>query len=150
MIHSSAQNRCMRPIAFGDLILALDYNVLAPLNRGDLQYHDGPLPTGDDKAMHDHAFVLVLAEDFVEATANVPDTKPQRIMVQQLLAVLQTQPYDFKALIAIFAAAARATAMLPNGSDAHACIMRGLALLDGLMEHRAIALGMNVEPLPTR
>lgn len=129
--------------AFGALIVGLNDSVLVPLQRGDLYFNDGKLVSDQFQMADDQAAVLQRVHHFLQATDEVVIAEPQNIIVRQILTVIQSAPSDFETYIEIFAAAIRATELVPNGATAHAHIMRGLVLLDGLIEQRVIASGMD-------
>ena len=126
-------------LVFKDLVMALEYNVLAPLQRGELSFQDTPLPSGTLEAMKAQAFMLVLADEFLAATDHIPNAQPDNILIRQILAVIREKPRDFDALIKIFGVAMRATDRVQYCPTAREQIVRALALLDGLMEQYATA-----------
>jgi len=139
MIDTPVGPYTVRAIAFQDLVMALEYNVLAPLQRGKLSFLDTPLPFGRHMAMEDQAFVLVLAEEFIEATDDDPDAQPHNVMIRLIASIIKKEPRDSDALHDISCLASRATARVQYCVNAHAQIMRALTLLDQLIEQYASA-----------
>ena len=129
--------------AFGAVIVALNDSVLMPLQRGDLYFEDGKLTSDQSQVAEDQAAVMRRVRHFLQATDEVVIAEPQNIMMRQILTVIQSPPSDFRAYIDIFGAAARATALVPTGATAYVHIMRALAVLDGLIEQKVIASGMD-------
>ena len=129
--------------AFGALIVALNDSILVPLQRGDLCFNDGKLTSIQIQLGDDQAAVMRRVRHFLQATDEVVIAEPQNIMMRQILTVIQSPPSDFRAYIDIFGAAARATALVPTGATAYVHIMRALAVLDGLIEQKVIASGMD-------
>ena len=129
--------------AFGTLIVALNKSVLVPLQHGDLYFNDGLITSVQSQVAADQAAVMRRVRHFLQATDEVVIAEPQNIMMRQILTVIQSPPSDFRAYIDIFGAAARATALVPTGATAYVHIMRALAVLDGLIEQKVIASGMD-------
>ena len=129
--------------AFGALIVALNDSVLVPLQRGDLYFEDGKLTSDQSQLAEDQVAVMRRVRHFLQTTDEVVIAEPQNIMMRQILTIIQSPPSDFRAYIDIFGAAARATALVPTGATAYVHIMRALAVLDGLIEQKVIASGMD-------
>jgi len=126
-------------LTFHDLVLALSYNVLAPMQRGELSFQDTPLPSGTRQAMENQDFALVLADEFLAATDDIANAQPDNTMIRQILAVIRDKPSDFDALIEIIGRAMRATTRVRYCKAAYEHIVRAFALLDGLIEQYDIA-----------
>ena len=135
-------------IMFQDVIMALEYNVLAPMQRGELFYRNNALPSGQQKAVKDLTFVLQLVDDFIEGTREIANAQPHNTMLLQILAVIRGEPRDAGALVDIFCTATRATARVQDSANAQAQIMRALTLLDQLMEHYGKAFNLFPETQP--
>lgn len=121
-------------LAFNDLVMALSYNVLAPMQRGELSFQDTPLPSGTRQAMKNLDFALVLADEFLAATDDIANAQPDNTMIRQILAVIREKPQDFDALIEILGKARGATTRVLYCKAAYEHIMHALDLLDGLIE----------------
>jgi len=133
-------------LTFHDLVLALSYNVLAPMQRGELSFQDTPLPSGMRQAMENQDFALVLADEFLAATDDIANAQPDNTMIRQILAVIREKPQDFDALIEIIGKAMRATTRVRYCKAAYEHIMRAFALLDGLIEQYDIAFDLFPAP----
>ena len=129
-------------IMFQDVIMALEYNVLAPMQRGELFYRKNALPFGQHKAVKGQTFVLQLVDDFIEGTCEIANAQPHNTMLRQILAVIRGEPRDEGALVDIFCAATRATARVQDSANTQAQIMRALTLLDQLMQHYGKAFNL--------
>ena len=129
--------------AFGALIAALNKSVLVPLQHGDLYLEDGKLTSDQSQVAEDQAAVMRLVRNFLQATDAVVTAEPQNIMMRQILTVIQTTPPDFNGYIDVFGTAIRAAGLVPTGATGYAHILRGLAVLDGLIEQRVIASDMD-------
>ncbi len=135
-------------LTFNDLVMALEYNVLAPMQRGELSFQDTPLPSGKRQAMENQDFALVLADEFLVATDDIANAQPDNTMIRQILAVIRDKPRNFDALIEIIGKAMRATTRVRYCKAAYEHIVRAFALLDGLIEQYDIAFDLFPSPYP--
>lgn len=148
MIDTLAGPYRSKELAFCDLVMAMEYNVLAPIQRGELSFQDTPLPSGTREAIEDMDFVLVLADEFLAATDDIANAQPDNMMIRQILAVIREKPQDFDALIEIIGKAMRATTRVRYCNAAYEHIMRAFALLDALIEQYDIAFDLFPTPYP--